>query len=173
MNRTRVKQTIVALSAAALVAIGGSAALAASGSSATGTSFLDRVAQHLGITTQKLQDAAKAAAIDEVAARLEAGAITQTQADAMKQAIESGKGFGLGGFGMGRHGHLGGGMRGGPGGPGGHLADAASYLGLTESALFTQLRSGMTLAGVAKAQGKTVEGLKAADRKSTRLNSSH
>jgi polyhydroxyalkanoate synthesis regulator phasin len=38
----------------------------------------------------------------------------------------------------------------------------ASYLGLTESELRTQLESGKTLAQIATAQGKSVEGLKAA-----------
>ncbi len=52
----------------------------------------------------------------------------------------------------------------GPGkGPGPQFgAAAASYLGLTEAELRTQLESGKTLAQVATAQGKSVEGLKQA-----------
>jgi polyhydroxyalkanoate synthesis regulator phasin len=58
--------------------------------------------------------------------------------------------------------------RGGPGhagkGPGGHHfgSAAASYLGLTEEALRTQIESGKSLAQVAAAQGKSVAGLEAA-----------
>ena len=48
----------------------------------------------------------------------------------------------------------------GRGGPGG--APVASYLGLSQAELRTQLRSGKSLAQVATAQGKTVAGLKAA-----------
>ena len=53
--------------------------------------------------------------------------------------------------------------RGGPGHGGPHFgAAAATYLGLTEDALRTQLQSGKTLAQIAAAQGKTVAGLEAA-----------
>src|SRR5438874_12768296 len=50
---------------------------------------------------------------------------------------------------------------GGPGGPGGRpdAAAIASYLGLTQAELRTQLEAGKTLAQIAKAQGKTVSGL--------------
>ncbi len=40
--------------------------------------------------------------------------------------------------------------------------DVATYLGLKPAELATQLRSGKSLADIAKAQGKTVEGLKTA-----------
>ena len=58
--------------------------------------------------------------------------------------------------------------RGGPGfafgGPGlmAGIADVATYLGLEPADLATQLRSGKSLADIAKAQGKTVDGLKTA-----------
>jgi hypothetical protein len=157
MSSSRLKKSAVAAVAALSVAAGGTA-LAADGSSTTSPSaFLGAVAQKLGISTEKLQDATKAAAVDQVDAQLEAGMITQAQADAIKARIAAGNGFGLGGLGPGGPG----GHR-GPGGPGGHLADAATYLGLTEAKLLEQLRAGTTLAAVAKAQGKTVEGLKAA-----------
>jgi hypothetical protein len=42
------------------------------------------------------------------------------------------------------------------------LTAAAKYLGLSESDLRTKLRDGQSLAAVAKAQGKDVEGLKSA-----------
>jgi hypothetical protein len=121
------------------------------------------VARHLGISRQKLDDATKAAAIDQVDAQLKAGQITQAQADELKQRIQNGDVPPLGvlrgggpGFGFG-----------GPGGPGllktgisDSLAAAAKYLGLTESALRTQLQDGKSLADVAKAQNKDLSGLK-------------
>ncbi len=64
--------------------------------------------------------------------------------------------LGHGGFGRG-------GREGGPGGhPGMGSAAAATFLGLTEAELRTQLMAGKSLADIAKAQGKTVAGLKAA-----------
>jgi hypothetical protein len=58
----------------------------------------------------------------------------------------------LGGFGFGHHG--------GPGIRGfGHLDAAAAYLGMTETELATELAGGKTLADVAKAKGKSVDGL--------------
>jgi len=52
----------------------------------------------------------------------------------------------------------------GPRGPGGppDAAAIASYLGLTQAELRTQLQSGKSLAQIAAAQGKSVAGLKAA-----------
>jgi hypothetical protein len=147
------KKTAVAAVAALSVAVGGTAL--AAGGTPTSTSFLDRVATKLGISSEKLQDATKAAATDQVDEQLKAGTITQAQADAMKARIAAGNGLGLGPGGRGLGGP-------GKGGPGGHLADAATYLGLTQAKLMEQLRAGKTLADVAKAQGKTTDGLKAA-----------
>ena len=56
------------VAAALAVVVGGGVAIAASqGSSPTPKSFFDAVAKHLGISSQKLRDATKAAAIDQVA----------------------------------------------------------------------------------------------------------
>jgi hypothetical protein len=56
------------------------------------------------------------------------------------------------------------GLFGGPGSAGAHgpLAGAAQYLGLTDSRLLSELRSGRSLAQVAKARGKSVTGLEQA-----------
>jgi len=153
----------VALVAAGVV-VGG--ALAAAGTfdpAKERQAFLNDAAGRLGVSSAKLEDALKQAAIDRVDAALAAGEITQAQADAMKAAINSGKaplGLGAPGF-----------RAFGPGfgfGPGlgfqgaGLLSSAATYLGLTEAQLATQLQSGKSLADIAKAQGKTVDGLKQA-----------
>ena len=72
--------------------------------------YLNDAAGRLGVTSAKLDQALKGAAIDRVDAALAAGRITQDQADAMKAAINSGRlpaGAGLApgmGFGFRMHG---------------------------------------------------------------------
>ncbi len=158
MNMLSSKRTLAGAAALA-VAVGAGGAIAASKSSSTsGNGFLARVAGHLGISPQKLQDATKAAAIDQVDADLEAGRITKAQADALKARIKAGNVPLFGGphrFGE-RHGGFGGFHR------GGHLSAAADYLGLTVPQLLQQLSGGKSLADVAKAQDKSVDGLKKA-----------
>ena len=158
MNTPNSKRTLT-VAAALAVAVGAGGAIAASKStSSSGNGFLARVAGHLGISTQKLEDATKAAAIDQVDADLKAGRITKAQADAMKARIQAGGVplfFGgphrFGDFGHGEFGHR------GP--DGGHLSAAAAYLGLTVPQLLQKLSGGKTLAQVAKAQDKSVDGL--------------
>src|SRR5262245_9589419 len=164
--------TLVAAGAAVVaVALAGTAIAARSDSSQS--SFMDSLAKHLGISTEKLQDAAKAAAIDQIDAALADGRITKEQADAAKERIQSGDAplllgprFRDGGPGFGF------GFRAGPGfgpGPGfgfhhfGELgAAAADYLGLTEDQLHEQLFAGKSLAQIAKDKGKSTDGLKKA-----------
>ena len=149
------------IAAVAVVAACGIAggALAASGTfdpAKERQAFLNDAAGRLGTTSDKLEAALKAAAIDRVNAALAAGQITQDQANAMKDAINSGKlplggGLPFGGFGLHRVGMA--------AGVGKVIGAAATYLGMTQDQLLTQLRSGKSLADVAKAQGKTVSGL--------------
>lgn len=157
MNRLTPKRILAVAAALVVVVVGAGGAIAASnGSSTSGNGFLARVAQHLGISTQKLQDATKAAALDQVDADLKAGRLTKAQADILKTRINSGefplfggpRGFGPG-FGF-HH------------GPFGNLSAAADYLGLTTRQLMQRLSSGQSLAAVAKAQDKSVDGLKQA-----------
>jgi hypothetical protein len=162
------KRMVVAAAATLAVAGGAAAAVAATGSGSRGSDFLDSVAKHLGVTPQKLEDATKAAAIDQVNADLAAGRITKAQADELKERIQSGDGVlgGRGGPGFGR-GAGGFAIPGGPGGPGkpsiaNELAAAAKYLGLSESDLRTKLEDGQSLADVAKAQSKDLAGLEQA-----------
>jgi hypothetical protein len=160
------KRMVAAATATLAVAGGAAAAVAATGSGSRGSDFLDSVAKHLGVSPQKLKDATKAAATDQVDADLAAGRITKAQADELKKRIEAGDGVlggpGEPGFGKGP-------LLGGPDGPGfsrpviaNEIAAAAKYLGLTEDALRTKLRGGQSLADVAKAQSKDVAGLKTA-----------
>lgn len=150
------RMLVIAAAALAVAGGGGAAIAAAQGSSPSPTSFLDAVAKHLGISSEKLEDATKAAATDQVNAALEQGKITKQQADELKARIESGELpplFGPGPFG-GFHGHL--------HGPGDHLSAAADYLGLTVAQLQEKLADGQSLADVAEAQGKSVDGLEQA-----------
>jgi hypothetical protein len=160
------RRAVIAATAALAVAGGTGAAVAASGGGSGTSDFLDSVAKHLGVSSEKLKDATKAAAVDQVNADLAAGRITKAQADKLKARIEAGDGV-LGG--PGRFGR-------GPGGPGGppglgfggkpfladELAVAAKYLGLDASDLRTKLENGQSLAAVAKAQGKDLAGLEQA-----------
>ena len=57
-----------------------------------------------------------------------------------------------------------------PGGAFGGLDAAATYLGVTQDQLRTDLQGGKSLADVAKAQGKTVDGLVTAMTDATKKN---
>jgi hypothetical protein len=155
--------------------VAGAAIAAGSGNASSPGTFLDSLAQHLGISTNKLEDATKAAAIDQVDAALKEGRITKAQADELKARIKAGGvpliGPGFGFFGPGLRGRgFGFGLK-GPDffgrrllvpGPLGRLSAAATYLGLTEAQLQQKLAAGQSLAAVAKAQGKSVDGLEQA-----------
>jgi hypothetical protein len=161
MKRFRSRKTLtIAVVALAVVGGGGAAIAAAQGSSSPGQSFLDSVARHLGISSQKLEDATKAAAVEQVDAALKEGKITKAQADELKARIQSGDfpPFADPLFGP-RFGHF---HRAGPPLFGEKLSAAADYLGLSEAEVRTKLNTGQTLANIAKARGKSVDGLKQA-----------
>jgi hypothetical protein len=163
-NRPSRRFLAAALAAAALVVATGGIALAASSRDATSPgAFLDSVAKHLGISRDRLADATKAAAKEQVDAAVAAGRLTEEQGRRLKERIDAGDaGPRFGGFGF------------GPGrGPGGfehgfghhlvgadHLSHAADYLDLSVAQLVQRLQHGRTLAEIAGQQGKPVEGLK-------------
>lgn len=115
--------------------------------------FEAAVAEKLGVTTQELRDAYKEASLERLEAAVAAGRITEDEADAIREAIESGDFLGPKGFGFGPHVHI-------EGSP--PLEGAADYLGLTEAELHERLRNGESLAEIAKAEGKSVDGLEQA-----------
>lgn len=162
MARTRPtgKQKLVALVATAVAVTGAGAAVAATGSSTPAQeskAVIDAAAQDLGVTSTKLTGALKAALIARVDAKLEAGTITEAQATELKARINADS-FALFGGGLGGRDH-----RGGFGHHGANLAAAATYLGVTQADLRTDLQSGKSLADVAEAtDGKSVDGLVAA-----------
>jgi hypothetical protein len=158
MNKLKSKRVLAVVTALAVVGGGGAAIAAAKGSSSSGNGFLASVARHLGVSTQKLQDATKAAAVEQVDADLKAGRITKAQADELKARINSGEVPFFGG--PHRFGDFGHDLGHGP--LGGNLSAAAGYLDLTVPQLLQKLSGGQSLAQVAKLQSKSVEGLKQA-----------
>jgi hypothetical protein len=135
--------------AAAAAVAGGGAALAADrfGSSNDSQAVVNDAAKQLGVTPSALSSALKKALENRVDAAVAAGQLTKAQGDELKQRIESGAlplFFG---------------PRGGPHGHFDELGAAASYLGLSDDQLHTQLESGKSLAQVAKDRGKSVDGL--------------
>jgi uncharacterized protein YidB (DUF937 family) len=123
----------------------------------TGVTFLDRVAQKLGISSDTLRTAVQDSANEQIDARVASGELTQAQADALKQRIANAPDEAFGEWGEGRGPGFG---RGGFGMAGG--AELANFLGITADQLRTQLQAdGATLASVAQASGKTRDELKA------------
>jgi hypothetical protein len=167
------KLTIGAVGAT-LLGVAGGGAYAATSNSSSSTSdpaqaFLNDVANRLHVSVGDLQAALKGAASDQIDQLVKDGKLTQAQADKIKQRIQRGKGPLVAGpfVAPGRFflGPLGGMDRGGPflikpffGG----LDAAAKYLGLTDAQLRQKLFSGKSLADIAKAQNKSVDGLKTA-----------
>src|SRR3954469_11857285 len=176
----------------ALLAGAGGAWAVSSGSSSTGgrDAFLNDVAGRLDVTPDKLKSALQGAFDDQLDAAVKAGRLTQQQADEIKKHAQEHGGvppvLGPGGPGPGDRFH------GGPGGPppfagppppggptpfagppppgargphgpiGAGFDAAAKYLGLTNAQLRRELMAGKSLAQVAAAQNKDVDGLKSA-----------
>ena len=167
---TRMKRRIVIAAVALGVAGLGGTALATSSSG--GNSFFDDVAHRLGVSPAKLHSAVNGALADRLDQLVKQGKLTRAQADAiLKQAKAHGGAFPFGDFGhhrFGGPGHFrfhhgfGPGPFFGPGPVGGPLADAAKYLGVSTAELIKDLRSGKTLAAIAKSKGKSVSGLESA-----------
>ena len=149
----------VAAGAAALLAVaGGGAAIAATQLSPKQESqtVLNDAAKELGVSPSELSAALKSALEKRIDAAVEGGRITKEQGDELKQRIESGDfplfgmpgfGPGHGGFGFEHHEFFDG------------FDTAATYLGLSEDKLQARLESGKSLAEVAEAQRKSVDGL--------------
>jgi polyhydroxyalkanoate synthesis regulator phasin len=170
MNRTRWLATAAAGLAAVL---GGGAALAASGSSDSPSDFIGDVAQRLGISKDKLENAIDDATIARIDAAVADGKLTKEQGEELKKRVRSGDGPvilpGFGGPDF-RGPELGIGPPGiGPPGIGLRekgffggfdlMQKAADYLGVDLADLRKELSDGKSLADVAKDKGKSVDGL--------------
>jgi polyhydroxyalkanoate synthesis regulator phasin len=148
------RRKVIAVGVAAIAVTGGGAAIAATkdwSPQAESKAVIDDAAAQLGVPSEKLSAALKQALENRVDAAVAAGRITKEQGDALKARIAQGETPLIVGPGFGPH-H-------GPHAFFGDLSTAATYLGLGEDALRTQLESGKTLADVAKAQNKSVDGL--------------
>jgi hypothetical protein len=146
------KTKIVVGAITLLAAAGAGAAVAASQDSSPSSeskAVIDDAAKQLGIPSSKLSDALKKALSDRVDAAVAAGRITKADGDAIKQRIASDAFPLLGGLhpGFGHHEFF------------GRLETAAGFIGITEAQLRTDLESGKSLAQVATAHGKSVDGL--------------
>jgi polyhydroxyalkanoate synthesis regulator phasin len=149
------KVIVTGVAALAVVVTGGAiAATKATSRKAESQAVVNDAAKQLGVQPSELTAALKKALSNRVDAAVKAGRITKAEGDAMKARINSSDSplFGGGHHGFGKSGH-------GPGFRMHGLDAAASYLGLTEAQLRTQLSSGKTLAQVAKARDKSVDGL--------------
>jgi polyhydroxyalkanoate synthesis regulator phasin len=162
MNRRR---TFVAGGAALLVALVAGGAIAATKALTPrqeSQAVINDAARELGVEPDELSNALKQALKNRVDAAVEDGRLTKEQGARMKERIDAGRAplFGLGpGPGFRHHrGHH------GPGGGPllGRFEAAADYLGLNRRQLHEALRSGKTLAQLARDRDKSVDGLIAA-----------
>lgn len=155
MDRS-LKLKLTAGTVGGLAAVGAGGAIAATQLHSPKTesqAFVKDAAHRLGVTPTALESALKKASEDRVDAAVAAGRLTKEEGDAIKQKIKSGGFPVLAGPMMSVHRAF---------GPGPGLDAASSYLGLSQSQLRSQLESGKSLAQVAAAQGKSVDGLVAA-----------
>jgi hypothetical protein len=173
--KARINRKMAVAGAGLALVAGGSGAYAATHGSGPTTpqeaqqarqAFLDDLAKRLGVSSSALTTALKGALSDQVDAAVAAGHLTQAQGDKLKAAIQSGQapffglpGLGLRGFGFGGPGFGGSGGRVARGGLGAGLSTIATYLGITQAQLRTELASGKSLAQIATAHGKDASGL--------------
>jgi polyhydroxyalkanoate synthesis regulator phasin len=151
------KLKIAAGVAAAFAVLGGGAAVAATqvwSPREESQAVIDDAAAQLGIEPSELSAALRQALENRIDQAVEDGRLTEEQGQELKERLESGDTPLLfGGFGFPGHGHF------GHFGPFADLGTAASYLGSTEAELRSELADGKTLAEIAKAEGKSVDGL--------------
>jgi hypothetical protein len=155
MQRHLKKATIGAAAVIAVVGAGGAIAATKLSPKEESQAVVNDAADQLGVQPSALTAALKEALKNRVDAAVDDGRLTEAQGTAMKERIDAGelpllgvgRGFDRGGR---HHGH------------GEELQVAASYLGVTQTALRASLADGKTLAQVASDRGKSVDGLIAA-----------
>lgn len=150
MSISRRSKLVAGVAAASAVVVGGAfAATEAFSPAEESAAVLEDAASELGVEPSELAAAIEKALANRVDAAVEAGRITEAEAAELKERIEAGE-VPLFGVPHGRRLHH---------GPFGSLDAAASQLGVTKAELRTALRDGRTLADVAEAEGKSVDGL--------------
>jgi hypothetical protein len=156
MSRKRLLVLAVSLAIVALLAIGGMATVFAAGpTSSSGTSrgqeFLNRLANNLGITPDKLQQGLKTTADQEIDNAVANGRISQDQANKAKQNVDNGNGLNAFSRFFGKRMHDRDLLRFGA------TNDLASELGMSPQDLMSQLQAGKTLKQIITDQNKTVD----------------
>jgi hypothetical protein len=148
------RKKLVAGAVAALAVAGAGGAVAATqlGSpKEESQAVIDDAAKQLGIDSSKLTDALEQALLNRVDAAVEAGRLTEERGEALKERIRSGDTPLLGGLGFREpgivHFHL------------GDLDTITSYLGLSTTEVRSRLADGQSLAEIARAEGKSPDGL--------------
>jgi hypothetical protein len=152
--------TRIAALAASLVAVAALGLGAAAAGAADRPSLADDVAARLGIPPEKLRDAFRAALTARIDAAVAAGRLTPEQGARLKARLANANGLGLGirkAFAKRDHAFRGRVVARGKG-----VGAVATYLGLSREALRAELAKGQSLAEIAKAKGKTTDGLVAA-----------
>jgi hypothetical protein len=147
----RLSALVAILAAVAVLGLAGSAGAADS------PTLVDDVAARLGITPDRLRAAFKEALTARIDAAVQAGKLTPEQGAKLKERLANAKGLGLRLRGrLARHqrafvhrihvrAH--------------RLGPVAAYLGISPQELRSELRSGKSLAQIATAHGKSVDGL--------------
>ncbi len=162
------RRRIAALAAAGVVAAGGTGVAVATNrgdeAKQREQAVLADAAKRLGTDAEKLRAALAAAEDAQLDADVQAGRLTQEQADRIKQRRKE-SGTVLGGPGFLRHHHGPGfGRRMGRGPIGNVVESAAKAIGITEAQLIEQLRDGKSLSEVAEANNKSYADVKTAVR---------
>lgn len=149
----RKRTKLAAGAGAALAAVGAGGAVAASqlSPSEESAAIVDDAAKQLGVSPERLSDALQGAFENRIDQAVEDGRLSEEAAKRMKERLEAGDVPLLLPPTFGRH-H-------GPKLFRFALGTAAGYLDVTEEELREALRNGKTLAEVAEAEGKSVDGL--------------
>jgi hypothetical protein len=154
--KKRTKLAAGAGAAIAVVGAGGAVAATQLSPSEESKAIVEDAAKQLGVSPQKLSDALAQAFENRIDEAVEDGRLSEESAARLKERLEAGDVPLVGGpaFKGPGFGHRGGhhALRFG-------LDAAAAYLGVTEAELRASLREGQSLADVAKAEGKAVNGL--------------
>jgi hypothetical protein len=154
------RKLVIAIALLALAAFAGGAYASTQETTDPQQAFLNDVAKRLNVTPAALTAAIKGAYEDQINAALASGKITQAQAKALKQRLAHAGGlaplFGPSPLGPSPSRFF---AR-----PGGlvivpELSAAASYLGLPQAQLLSDLKSGQSLAKIAASRHKSVSGL--------------
>jgi hypothetical protein len=146
----------------ALAAVGAGAAIAATSGDKgkeVEDAILSDAAERLDVEAGALRSALSEAQLAQIDRAVEDGRLTEEQASRVKEHMQrSGRVLGFPGGPRGHHGP------GGPGGPGGPAVfeAIADQLGVPVERLHARLMAGMTLAQVARANGKSIADVKAA-----------